>query len=170
MNPTEIILQLKEDRFARQSILMHFVQNMSRMKELIELSTTINPYPIQEHATWILIHACDQHKKMVQDFHEEIIDAFLMADNQTTLRNLCKTISLLPISEYKEGVLLDTVIAHLKNNDNNVALHVYSLEIINQFVGKYPEIKEEIKQIIELKKEAGLQPSMNRVVREFDRK
>lgn len=168
MSPTEIILQLKNDRHARASILAYFTENKKRIEELIALSTTISEYPIQEHATWILIHASDQHNKLVEPHLPEIIDAFLAARNQTTLRNLCKTLSLLPISEYKDGVLLDSVIGHLKNNDNNVALHVYSLEIINQFIRIYPEIKEEVKQIIDLKKEIGLQPSMNRVVREFD--
>lgn len=168
MTPTEIILQLKNDRHARASILAYFTENTQRIEELIALSTTISAYPIQEHATWILIHASDQKKKMVAPHQAHIIDAFLITNNQTTLRNLCKTLSQLDRIDYKEGILLDALIQHLKNPENNVALHVYCLEIINQFIKIYPEIGTEIKQIIAIKKEIGLQPSMNRVVREFD--
>lgn len=167
MIPKEIILQLKDDRFARQSILAHFTKNKVRIEELVQLASTIDEYPIQEHSTWILANATEQDKKSIAPYQELIIDAFLEAQNQTTLRNLCNVISRLPIIEYKEGILLDALIAHLKNVENKVALHVYSLEKINQFVKKYPEIKSEMEQIIELKREIGLAPSMGRVVKEF---
>ncbi len=167
MLPREIILQLKDDRFTRQSILTHFVSNESTINDLVTLATTVDIYPVQEHSTWILTHATELNRSSILPYHSKIIDAFLESSNQTTLRNLCKVISILPIIEYKEGILLDALIAHLKNVENKVALQVISLEIINQFVKKYPEIKSEISEIIELKREVGLAPSMGRVVKEF---
>lgn len=169
MTSKEIILQLKDDRYARQSILTHFLQDDSTIKDLIELSTTKDAYPIQEHSTWILIHASDLYPKKINVYQTLIIDAFLEADNQTTMRNLCKILSQLPLIEYKEGILLDQLISHFKNLDNKVALHVYCLEKLNQYVKKYPEIKSEIKEIIDLKKEQGLAPSMARVLKDFEK-
>lgn len=167
MTPREIILQLKDDRFARQSILTHFIKNKARIEEMITLATTKDDYPVQEHSSWILIHATIENSSLIEPYQDKIIDAFLDSTNQSTLRNLCNVIGKLSLSEYKEGELLDALIAHLKNVDNKVALQVYSLEKINQFVKKYPEIKSEVKEIIELKKEVGLAPSMGRVVKDF---
>lgn len=167
MTPREIILQLKDDRFARKSILSYFLTDKNTIKELIHLATIKDEYPVQEHSTWILIHTTENSRDLIEPYQNKIIDAFLESTNQTTLRNLCNVIGKLSLREYKEGELLDSLIAHLKNLDNKVALHVYSLEKINQFVKKYPEIKPEIKEILELKKEVGMAPSMGRVVKEF---
>ena len=169
MDSKEIILQLKDNRNSRQSILSHFLQNESTITDLIQLSTNKDKYPIQEYSTWILIHASNKYPEKINTYQTNIIDAFLEAENQTTLRNLCKIISQLPLIEYKEGIVLQHLIYHFKNNDNKVALHVYCLEKLNQYIKKYPELKSETKEIIMLKEEQGIAPSMARVVREFEK-
>lgn len=169
MTARDIILQLKSDRFSRPRILAHFVENNQRIEELIFLATNHDEHPVQEHASWILIHACEQEPLKLAKYQAQIIDGFFHASNQTTLRNLCNCICKLPLIEYKEGELLDCLISHFKNVDNKVALHVYSLHKINQFIKKYPEIKPEIAEILALKKENGLAPSMVQVVRNFNK-
>ena len=161
MNAKETILLLKDNRLAREDILNYFLVSPAKMAELVELSINPNPYPIQEHATWTLIHATAKRQSEFEKYQPRIIDHFLEISpknpfetgNQTVLRNLCKVLTQLPLIDYRDGELLDQLIVHLKNEDNKVALHAYSLLKINQFVKKHPELKPEIAEIIQLKKE-----------------
>lgn len=177
MNGKETILLLKDNRLAREDILNYFLVSPAKMAELVKLSINPNPYPIQEHATWTLIHATAKRQSEFEKYQPRIIDHFLEISpknpfetgNQTVLRNLCKVLTQLPLIDYRDGELLDQLIAHLKNEDNKVALHAYSLLKINQFVKKHPALKPEIAEIIQLKKENGLVPSIRQIVKAFEK-
>ena len=58
-----------------------------------------------------------------------------------------------PKIEYKEGELLDAYFSFLTNSESKVALKVYSMYQIVPFLKDYPELKSELKSLIE----AGMQ-------------
>lgn len=160
MTPKERILEFQKDRSNRAPLIAYFAKDQSTIKELIILSTKIDNYPVQEYATWILSHVTKIKNKEVQVFQPELIDAFLESNNQTCLRNICGVLKQLPLCEYKEGEFLEALVNHLKNESNKVALHVYSLYKLVQFAKKYPELIQELLQIMEIKQTAGLPPSI----------
>lgn len=160
MNPKQRILSLQTDRNSRSALIDYFSKNKSTVEELITISTTKDVYPYQEYATWILSHVTKIKTQEVNAFQPQLIDAFLASDNQSCLRNICGVLKQLPIIDYKEGELLESLISHLKNESNKVALHVYSLYKLVQFAEKYHELTPEILQIMDIKKTLGLPPSI----------
>lgn len=166
-DPIALVLQLRENRHARASILKEFLRSSERRLQLVHLATTPAPYPLQEHASWLLIHGIEKQAVKFEEAQPIIIDAFLASSNQTVLRNLCNALYKLPLIEYRESDLLDGLIAHLRNEDNKIALHVYALYKLIQFVQKYPDIKQEIDQLIVIKSDRDLPPSFQVAIRNY---
>ena len=52
--------------------------------------------------------------------------------------------------EDKESELIDRLIYFIQNNDNKVALQVYSMYNLVKFVKKYPELKIELVALIQI--------------------
>ena len=167
MTSRETILQLKDDRFAFKTLLKHFISSEKAIKEIVILATTKDDYPVQEHSSWLLMHVLDHKKESVSAYQHKIIDAFCDSQNQSVLRNLCNIMYKLPIIDYREGELLELLISHFKNLNNKVALHVYCLYKLKQFELKYPEIAPEINQLIALKEENDLPPSLKVAIRKY---
>lgn len=167
MNSREIILQLKDDRLAFNALVNHFTSSEKTINEIVTLATTKDDYPVQEHSSWLLMHVLELKKESIGKHQHLLIDAFCESKSQTVLRNLCNSLYKLPIIDYREGELLELLISHFKNVDNKVALHVYCLYKLKQFEVKYPEIAFEINQLIALKEENDLPPSLKVAIRKY---
>ena len=74
-----------------------------------------------------------------------------------------------PLTDYRESDFLDSLITHVKNEENKVALRVYSLYKLTEFVQRYPEIKVEIDAVIELIQEHPMSPAMKVGIRNFEK-
>jgi hypothetical protein len=72
-----------------------------------------------------------------------------------------------PLTDYRESDVLDALIAHLKNEEDKVALRVYSLYKLTEFVKRYPEIKTEIDAVLELIQDNPMSPFMKVGIRHF---
>jgi len=121
------------------------------IKGIIELIINKEEYPISEYASWILTHTVKSNAMLLQPFQNELIDFILIENNnQSVLRNCTNILNELPLLVYKEGELIERYIDFIKNNNNKVALLVYSMQNLSRFVVKYPELKQELIAIIEL--------------------
>ena len=143
---------LKEDfRWAmdRSKLLSPFQSNEAHLDELVAVVTNLEEYPLKEYASYALTHLQRQGTDLTK-YSESFIDTLFKTDNQSVLRNLTNLISQQGISEYRESELIDLLISYLQNPKNKVALHVYSIYVLIHFVKKYPELKDEIEQVIAL--------------------
>lgn len=136
------------------------------LKDLFELSITGRDYPIPEYSSWMLVHIVERKKELAVPIQNNLIDALFKTKNQTQLRNFTKAISFLPITDYRESDFLDLLLSFIQNSENKVALQVYSMRVLTQFVRKYPELENEIVEIIEIN-EKGKTNSYRSAFRRF---
>ncbi len=161
----ELVLQI---RYARQkeSFASYFMKNPGQVDPLVNLIFGLEPYPLKEYASWILVHLAKSGKIPLEKYYPELVDVIFKTNDQSVLRNVVNCIFLLEHSACRESELIDLLISFIQNPKNKVALQVYSIYTLLRFVQLYPELKEEIRQIIEINAE-GKSVAYQIAVRKF---
>jgi hypothetical protein len=157
--------EYKTREFTRLAI--RFIENPSDISKLVEVAGSNEPHPYPEYASWLLIHITRKSPQLIEPFQHKFIDTILSSSNQSVLRNLLNSCVSLPLIEHEESAFLNRLLDFIKDDTNKVALQVYRLYKLEQFVEKYPEILPEINGILELKESEILQPAMRVAIRNF---
>ncbi|MDX2361847.1 MAG: hypothetical protein QNK23_13645 [Crocinitomicaceae bacterium] len=149
MDIREKILEIREGRnFAE--FQTYFSNNPKEVKKLVQIITNQEPYPLEEYASWILVHLCKTQQAQVQPYYNDIVDAAFLSENQSVMRNTINIIYHLDITEYRESDFIDLLIGFIQSYQNKVAVQVYSMFVLINFIKKHPELKPEIMEIIDL--------------------
>lgn len=162
-----LIHRFKEPKFTEWH--RNFVSHPEQIPDLVELALGSKVAPLPAHASWLLIHLAKADWSLLASYEHAFIDHFLVSTNQSILRNLLVTLLEFPLTDYRESEVLDALIAHLKNEEDKVALRVYSLYKLVEFVKLYPEIKTEIDAVLELIQENPMSPAMKVGIRNFEK-
>jgi len=117
---------------------------------LSKLIFKLEEYPYKEYVSWILMHIVQSKRIDVQYLYLKLVDVLFATDNQTVLRNVSNCTYYLQVTEYRESEFIDLLLGFIKNYDNKVALQVYSIYTLMQFVQRYPELQQEVSEIIKL--------------------
>lgn len=149
MNIRDKILEFRST-LDRSTLGDYFVNRPEEFKELLDCIFNLETYPYKEYASWMLIHISQSGKIDLQPYYPRLVDVIFTTNDQTVLRNVTRTLHELEITNYRETELIDLLIGFIQNYENKVALQVYSIYLLAQFVLKYPELKDEISQIIAL--------------------
>lgn len=142
---------LEIHKVKRASTLFLKFNDSQSIKELVEIVKNQEKYPLEELSSWALTHLIKTEKAEIQKYYYEIVDTLFLSKNQSVLRNCMSILYQLEIINYRDGELLDLILNFIKDNNNKVALQVYSIYSLIQFVKKYPELLPEIKSVIEYK-------------------
>lgn len=141
------VLEIRHSR-NKKEFVNDFIADKSKTKDLIRLVVDQEPYPYQEYASWIVLHLCKEDPKFMQPYYKLLVDSLLQSSNQSVLRNITCGLLSLQLKTYREGELLSKLFDFLKNPNNKVALHVYSIYLLMHFIDKYPELKNETDVIL----------------------
>jgi len=145
----------------------HFIENPKLLPELIEVANSKLSYPFPEYASWWLFHIARSNATVLNPFQKLFIDCILENENGTVLRNSLGILLEFPLIEYKEGLLLDRLFHLLMDENYKVATQVYALYLLIDFTKKYPEIKQEILEIIKIKAEKPHTPALKMGIKNY---
>jgi hypothetical protein len=143
-----------------------FLNDKIQLKNLINVACSKLEHPYPAYAAWIVSNISKKNTELLVEFQPQLIDTILSSNNQSVLRNCVQSLNNLPISNYKEGELLDRLIGFIQDDSNKVALFVYSIYLLAKFTRKYPAIKQEIQVIID-SKPLIQQPAMRVGIRNY---
>lgn len=166
MDIKELILTHYKSRdFIKQHT--YFIENPKKLAELIDLAKSDLNYPFPQYASWWLFHISRSNSSVLLPFQNQLIDCVLENENMSVLRNTLGVLLELPMTEYKEGFLLNRLFHFLQSDTYKVAIHVYSLYLLINFTKKYPEIKQEIVEIIIIKEEQAHTPALKMGIKNY---
>lgn len=148
----EVVLGFRDSHDTKSKI-DYFRKNPEEFSPLMKLVLNQEPYPYAEYASWMLTHLIKIDSEPFLPFYERLVDLLFETKNQTLLRNVANIVSRIGVTEYRESDFIDLLIGFIKDHENKVALHVYSIYILIHFVRKYPELKEEVSEIIDMNEE-----------------
>ena len=157
--------EFKNDRdFKKITILLK--ENEHFALDLLQLIEQKAIYPYAEYASWIWTHIAKDLPEFAQKYYPNLVDILFETKNESILRNVIAGIVHLKKTEYKEGEFIDLLIQFLLEKNHNVALHVYSLYVLMDFIKKYPELKQEVSSVAELLME-NPKPALKVAYRKF---
>lgn len=151
-NEKDIRDKIREMRYTRdkQEFVKYFIERPGELKKVIQCVLDLEEYPIKEYGSYILTHIYKSGQLDLQHLYPPFVDLIFKTNDQTVFRNIVNCITYMHITDYRESELIDLLIGFIQNPKNKVALHVYSIYVLIQFVEKYPELKTEIMEIIDL--------------------
>lgn len=145
MSPEEAITYLHKTRnmkaIYRLSLERKFVEDIVNFTQRTD-------YPFPEYSSWFLTHLAKDHPKRVFKFTEKIIDVWLESDNHAIHRNLLKTVTHIPFTNYRDGEMLDRILWFLNDSDTKVAVKLFCFNYLENFMEEFPELFHEVEQII----------------------
>lgn len=150
----------------REKLLGPFKKDVKKIDHLVQITANLEEYPLKEYASYALTHLQKQGVDLTK-YRKVFIDTLFVTENQTVLRNLTYMLHHIEHTDYRESELLDLLISFLNNAKNKVALHVYSIYLLIQFVQQYPELKDEVREVI-LYNSKGKTPAYRIAIRNFE--
>lgn len=158
MNKEELkayFIDWRKDRLGKlaKQVKREFRKHPERHEALHALACEINPYPIQEYASWLCGHLVETlYPSEFPDRQKEVIDAFLTTENPSVKRNLLKIVLELP-TDHRDGDLLDHAFYALGSPNEAIAVRSYSFRYLLKLLPEYPDLQVEIDAIIREKPE-----------------
>jgi hypothetical protein len=103
-----------------------------------------------QYAASIMIHCVDKWKYLLTPYLEKLI-LNLQNENlkDATKRNTVRVLQEVKIPENLHGILADICFNYLQNPSEAIAIKVFSMTIIHNLTKDYPELKEELRFILE---------------------
>lgn len=141
---------LDEHSKAKTNKIIEWVGNsQQRFDELINLFLG-DEYRITQRAGWPLSYIAIDHPQLVKK-HLPVLVKTLRKEklHNAVKRNIVRFLQEIPIPEKLQGDVMDCCFRFISDPAEAVAVKAFSLTILEKLAKDYPEIKNELKIIIE---------------------
>jgi len=128
--------------------------------------------PIPQRAAWVLSHLGDRNPGIIVPVMREALALLQEPKHDAVHRALVRTMSRQKIPEDYEGELYDLSIAWIASPLKAVAIRIYCMEIASGIAMPYPELRDEVRMVIEAQMtwgSAGYKSRGNRVIKRLKR-
>lgn len=118
-------------------------------KELMECFMS-NEYRLAQRAAWSVSWAAGKDPTMVMPYIGELVAALEMTGvHDAVIRNSLRVLEKIEIPETFHGEVMNACFTFIENPKAPVAFKAFSLAILGKLANTYPEIKQDLKLIIE---------------------
>lgn len=157
--PTQLLVA--HSRANADLVLNYVLEDKARVAKLMD--AFLGPeYRVVQRSAMVVGDLGRKHPAWLQPWHGRMIAAANdPAAHDSVRRNVMRYFSELPITdigEEDEGYLVDLAFRLLANQDMAVAIRVFAMQIVYNYVERYPEIADELAGIIELTIAEGTTP------------
>jgi hypothetical protein len=120
----------------------------ARFKELWELMAS-REEPYASYAAWVFDYCLQENPQLIEPHFEQAIAALEEAHHEAIYRNILKHLAVMKIPEDYQGLLYDYSLNAIGNPQKSIAVRVHSMEIAFQIGKAWPELLEELQQVLE---------------------
>jgi hypothetical protein len=135
-------------RFNTDLVAAHIGTDEALFKELINIMVTAKT-PLPERAAWVMSTVTDSYPWMIFPHFNRIIDHLLHCSNSSLLRNILRLLTNIDLPEEKTGVIFDFCYKSLNDQKQPPAVRVHAMQILYNISEKEPDLKPELKLLIE---------------------
>ena len=137
------------------SIVNYIGYDKQRFKELVDLFLGTDKETTQRSA-WVYSYCIEANPDLITPFHALLIKELGNKKHNAILRRaIMKAYQIAPIPTEYESLLFDISIKFLIDSIQPVTVKVYSMATALRIAKRYPELKNELKTVIEAGKENG---------------
>lgn len=148
MNLKEEIL--KEHSKAQRIKIVNWIgNNQQRFDELFQLFVN-DEYRVVQRAGWPLSYCVIEHPHFIKKHWKQLIGNLKKPNlHDAVKRNSIRLMQDLEIPEKFHGEIMDICFKYLESPTESLAVKVFSMAVLGNFAKLYPDIKSELKLLIE---------------------
>ncbi len=143
---TEILREYSKPQAIK--IASYIGNDENRFSELMTLFLE-KEYRVTQRAGWIVSHCSDKYPQLLHPYLEKIIHNLGSDIPVAVKRNTVRILQFVDIPESLMGELADFCFQYLSDSKEPIAVKVFSMTIIANITVKFPELKEELRMVIE---------------------
>ncbi len=152
--------------------IFHYVANdPSRFKELMQAFLT-GPYRVTQRAATAVELCVRNNSALINNYFPELIAILKKSDDHSLLRNILRMLQFANIPEKYKGRIVDICFSLLADSKAPVAVRVFSMTVAANISYNLPEIKSELKLMIEARlpyESAGFVARGKKIVKQLSR-
>ena len=131
-----------------EKIAKYIGQDASRFKELME-SFFSEEYRLTQRAAWVMSIVVRKHPELINAYLKKMIDNLEKPVHDAVKRNTVRILQEIEIPKKLIGKTADICFSFLANPSEAVAIRAFSMTVLLNIVKQEPELKNELKIIIE---------------------
>ena len=171
MNLREEIL--KEHSKAQCTKIVKWVcSNQQRFDELFNLFLN-DEYRVVKRSAWPMSYCVDAHPSLITKHWKELMHHLKKPNlHDAVKRNSIHVMQDIELPQAYHGKIIDLCYTYLESPKKSLAVKVFSMSVIANLAKHYPEIKPQLKLIIEdqlPQKSAGFKSRAKRVFKQLDK-
>ncbi|MBC7861347.1 MAG: hypothetical protein IAF38_00150 [Bacteroidia bacterium] len=147
MNLREQILKEHSKRNTAK-ITKYVGEDPERFKALMRLFFN-DEYRVVQRAAWAVGNIGVDHKYLVKPYLKKMTDYLQKPPHDAVKRNVLRIFQFIEIPKNLQGRLVDICFKFLLSKDEPIAIKVFSMTVLANISKKNPDLKNEIKMVIE---------------------
>ena len=147
----DLLKLLREEHSKKQTdrIVNYIGDDQKRFAELIKLFFK-GEYRITQRAAWSLSYCVRRHPELITPYFKPLLDNLARKDiHIAVIRNTVRLLQDVSIPKRYHGRVMSTCFEFIQSPETPIAIKAFSLTILSHLAIDYPEIRGELKLIIE---------------------
>jgi hypothetical protein len=143
------LLRAEHSKKQTDRIVRYIGDDPARFAVLIELFFK-GEYRITQRAAWPLSYCVRAHPALIGPYYKTLLDNLARKDiHVAVIRNTVRLLQDVDIPKRFHGRVMSTCFEFIQSPETPIAVKVFSLTILGNLSAQYPEIRGELKLIIE---------------------
>jgi hypothetical protein len=147
----DLLKLLREEHSKKQTdrIVNYIGDDQKRFAELINLFFK-GEYRITQRAAWPMSYCVRRHPELILPYFKLLLDNLARKDiHIAVIRNTVRLLQDVDIPKRYHGRVMSTCFEFIQSPETPIAVKAFSLTILSHLAVDYPEIRRELKLIIE---------------------
>jgi hypothetical protein len=147
----DILKLLRQEHSKRQTdkIVAYIGDDAARFAELIRLFFK-GEYRITQRAAWPLSYCVRRHPELIAPYYKQLLDNLQRKDiHVAVIRNTVRLLQDVDIPKRLHGRVMSICFDFVADTETPIAVKAFSLTILSHLSVDYPEIRGELKLLIE---------------------
>jgi hypothetical protein len=143
------LLSTDRSKAGRDRIVSYVQKDAARFKQLFDLFRNGEPR-IAQRASWAVSHCAEKYPELIYPYCQEMVDYLETPGIHDSIkRNILRIFQDIAIPVALEESLLGHCFSYLLDKKEAAAIRVFAMQVLANLSKKYPEIKNELKVLIE---------------------
>jgi hypothetical protein len=146
----DLLKLLREEHSKKQTdrIVKYIGADKERFAMLIQLFFK-GEYRITQRAAWPLSYCVRQHPELINPYYKKLLDNLARQDiHIAVIRNTVRLLQDVNIPKRYHGRVMSACFDFIQSPETPIAVKAFSLSILSNLSADYPEIRGELKLII----------------------
>jgi hypothetical protein len=147
----DILKLLRREHSKKQTdkIVAYIGDDAARFAELIRLFFK-GEYRITQRAAWPLSYCVRRHPELIAPYYKQLLDNLQRKDiHVAVIRNTVRLLQDVDIPKRLHGRVMSICFDFVADTETPIAVKAFSLTILSHLSADYPEIRGELKLLIE---------------------